>query len=127
LQCRGIRGAIAVSVNSRKSILAATKKLLSKMVRVNELETVDIAAILFTTTPDLDAEFPAAATRELGWPSDLALLCGHEMNVPGALPRCLRVLMLVNTEKVSDEITHVYIGEAKKLKDKPSPAIGGKT
>jgi chorismate mutase len=127
LQCRGIRGAIAVSANSRKSILAATKKLLSKMVRVNELETKDIVAILFTTTPDLDAEFPAAATRELGWPSNLALLCGHEMNVPGALPRCLRVLMLVNTERGPDEITHVYIGEAKKLKDTPSPAIGGKT
>jgi chorismate mutase len=127
LQCRGIRGAIAVSANSRESVLAATKKLLSKMAGANELETKDIAAILFTTTPDLDAEFPAAATRELGWPSNLALLCGHEMNVPGALPRCLRVLMLVNTERGPDEITHVYIGEAKKLKDKPSPAIGGKT
>jgi chorismate mutase len=125
LQCRGIRGAIAVSANSRESVLAATKKLLSKMAGVNELETKDIAAIFFTTTPDLDAEFPAAATRELGWPSNLALLCGHEMNVPGALPRCLRVLMLVNTERGPDEITHVYIGEAKKLKDKPSPAIGG--
>jgi chorismate mutase len=127
LQCRGIRGAIAVSANNKKSILAATKGLLSKMVKANEIETEDIAAILFTTTPDLDAEFPAAATRELGWPSNLALLCGHEMNVPGALPRCLRVLMLVNTERGPDEITHVYIGEAKKLKDKPSPAIGGKT
>jgi chorismate mutase len=127
LQCRGIRGAIAVSANSRRSILAATKKLLSKMVQINDIETQDIAAILFTTTSDLDAEFPAAATRELGWPSDLALLCGHEMNVPDALPRCLRVLMLVNTGKGCNEIAHVYLGEAKKLKDKPSPAIGGKT
>lgn len=127
MQCRGIRGAIAISANSRRSIIAATKRLLSKMLKINEIETGDIAAILFTTTPDLDAEFPAAATRELGWPSSLALLCGHEMNVPGALPRCLRVLMLVNTAKESDEITHVYLGEAKKLKDTPSPAIGGKT
>ena len=127
MQCRGIRGAIAVSANTRRGILGATKKLLSKMVKVNELGTKDIAAILFTTTRDLDAEFPAAATRELGWPSSLALLCGHEMNVPDALPRCLRVLMLVNTEKEPDEIIHVYLGEAKKLKDKPSPAIGGDT
>jgi chorismate mutase len=127
LHCRGVRGAIAVSANNKKSILAATKKLLTKMAKVNKIETKDIAAILFTTTPDLNAEFPAGATRELGWPSNLALLCGHEMNVPGALPRCLRVLMLVNTERGSDEITHVYLGEAKKLKDKPSPAIGGKT
>jgi chorismate mutase len=125
LQCRGIRGAIAVSANNRRSILAATKKLLSRMLNVNELKTTEIAAILFTTTPDLDAEFPAAATRELGWPSNLALLCGHEMNVPDALPRCLRVLMLVNTEREPDEIIHVYLGEAKKLKYKPSPATGG--
>ena len=127
MQCRGIRGAIAVSANSRKSILAATKKLLSKMVKANKVETKDIDAILFTTTPDLDAEFPAAATRDLGWPSSLALLCGHEINVPGAVPRCLRVLMLVNTEREPDEIIHVYLGEAKKLKDKPSSAIGGDT
>ena len=97
------------------------------MSKVNEVEIKDIGAIFFTTTPDLNAEFPAAATRELGWPPSLALLCGHEMDVPGALPRCLRVLMLVNTEKELEEIEHVYLGEAKKLKDKPSPAIGGKT
>lgn len=127
MQCRGIRGAIAVSANNRKGIVAASKKLLTNMAKANRIDTRDIAAILFTTTPDLDAEFPAAATRELGWPADLALLCGHEMNVPGALPLCLRVLMLVNTERESDEIVHVYLGEAKKLKDKPSSAIGGKT
>jgi chorismate mutase len=89
------------------------------MAEANKLETEDIGAILFTTTPDLNAEFPAAATRELGWPPNLALLCAHEMSVPDALPRCLRVLMLVNTEMGSDEITHVYLGEAKNLKDKP--------
>jgi chorismate mutase len=127
LQCRGIRGAIAVSANNKKNILAATKKLLTEMTKANKIEIKDIAAIFFTTTPDLDAEFPAAATRELGWPSNLALLCGHEMSVPNALPRCLRVLMLVNTKKGPEEIIHVYLGEAKKLKDKPSLPIGGDT
>jgi len=127
LQCRGIRGAIVVPINNRESIIAATKELLKEMVQANNTKFDDIAAILFTTTPDLNAEFPAVATRELGWPSNLALLCGHEMNVPNALPRCLRVLMLVNTEKGYDEIIHVYIGEAKKLKDDPSPSIGGNT
>jgi chorismate mutase len=127
LQCRGIRGAITVAANNRKGIVAASKKLLTNMAKANGIDTRDIAAILFTTTPDLNAEFPAAATRELGWPADLALLCGHEMNVPGALARCLRILMLVNTERESDEIVHVYLGEAKKLKDNPSSAIGGKT
>ncbi len=127
MQCRGIRGAIAVSANNKKNILAATKKLLTEMTKANKIEIKDIAAIFFTTTPDLDAEFPAAATRELGWPSNLALLCGHEMSVPNALPRCLRVLMLVNTKKGPEEIIHVYLGEAKKLKDKPSLPIGGDT
>lgn len=127
MQCRGIRGAIAVSANSKKNILAAAKKLLTEMAKANKIETKDITAIFFTTTPDLNAEFPAVATRELGWPSSLALLCGHEMSVPNALPRCLRVLMLVNTKKGPEEIIHVYLGEAKKLKDKPSPIIGGDT
>jgi len=127
LQCRGIRGAIMVSANNKESILAATGKLLKEMAQANKIEIKDIAAIFFTTTPDLNAEFPASATRELGWPSNLALLCGHEMNVTNDLPRCLRILMLVNTEKGPEEITHVYLGEAKKLKNKPSLSIGGNT
>jgi len=102
-------------------------RLLLKMTEANRIEVEDIGAIFFTTTPDLNAEFPAAATRELGWPSNLALLCGHEMGVPDALPRCLRVLMLVNTDRGSNEITHVYLGKAKNLKDKPSITIGGAT
>jgi chorismate mutase len=127
LHCRGIRGAISVSANNKKSILAAAKKLLTKMTMANKIEIKDIAAIFFTTTPDLNAEFPAAATRELGWPSNLALLCGHEMSVPNALPYCLRVLMFVNTEKEPEEIIHVYLGEAKRLKDNPLLSIGGDT
>jgi chorismate mutase len=127
LHCRGIRGAITVSANNKESILAATEKLLMKMAQANKVEIKDIAAIFFTTTPDLNAEFPASATRELGWSSNLALLCGHEMNVPTDLPRCLRILMLVNTEKRPEEIAHIYLGEAKKLKNKPALSIGGKT
>ena len=125
MQCRGIRGAITVSANNKKSILAAAKELLAEMTKANKIEIKNIAAIIFTTTPDLNAEFPAVATRELGWPSNLALLCGHEMSVPNALPHCLRVLMLVNTEKGAKEIRHVYLGEAKKLKDESSLSIGG--
>jgi chorismate mutase len=96
-----------------------------EIVEANEVEVGNIAAIFFTTTPDLDAEFPAAATRDLGWPSNLALLCGHEMNVPDALPQCLRILMLVNTEKEPETISHIYLGEARSLKDKTSISIGG--
>ena len=125
MQCRGIRGANIVSANNKESILAATEELLVEMTQANKIEIKNIAAIFFTTTPDLDAEFPAVATRKLGWPPNLALLCGHEMNVPNDLPRCLRILMLVNTDKEPEEITHVYLGEAKKLKDKTSLSMGG--
>ena len=125
MQCRGIRGASIVSANNKESILAATEELLVEMTQANKIEIKNIAAIFFTTTSDLDAEFPAVATRKLGWPPNLALLCGHEMNVPNDLPRCLRILMLVNTDKEPEEITHVYLGEAKKLKDKTSLSMGG--
>ena len=106
--CRGIRGAITVPENTREAIVASSKELLQKIMEVNGVEIDDVAAIFFTTTPDLDAEFPAAATRELDWPR-VAMLCGHEMNVPGSLPRCLRVLVLFNTEKGNKEIVHVYL------------------
>ena len=127
MQCRGIRGATIVSANTKESILAATKELLVEMTQANEIEIKNIAAIFFTTTPDLNAEFPAAATRMLGWPSNMALLCGHEMNVPNDLPRCLRIMMLVNTEREPEEITHVYLREAKRLKDKATLPTGGNT
>ena len=74
-----------------------------------------MASILFTTTPDLNAEFPAVAARRLGW-SEVALLCGHEMDVSGSLPKCLRILMLVNTERRAGEIVHVYLKEAENLR-----------
>ncbi len=118
MQCRGIRGAITVSANNKESILAATEELLVEMTQANSVKIDDIAAIFFSTTSDLNAEFPAVATRELGWTQHLALLCGHEMNVPNDLPRCLRILMLVNTEKGPEEIIHIYLGEAKRLRKK---------
>jgi len=114
--CRGIRGAITVPENKKEAIGAATKELLQKIVNVNDVEISDIACILFTTTPDLNAAFPAAAARELGW-TQVPLLCGHEMNVPGSLPSCLRVLVLFNTDKRNEEIVHVYLGGAVTLRD----------
>ena len=113
--CRGIRGATTVDSNSREAILAATDELLRKMIAANGLEPEGVACALFTTTSDLDAEFPAAAARQLGW-SNVALLCSKEMDVPGSLGRCLRVLILYNTKKRADEIVHVYIRGATELK-----------
>ncbi len=112
---RGIRGATTVPANTREAILDAAGELLNEIVRLNALQREDVASIIFTTTPDIDAEFPAVAAREAGW-THVALECLHEMNVPGALPRCLRVLMHVDSELAQDKITHVYLRDARVLR-----------
>jgi chorismate mutase len=113
--CRGIRGATTVDNNTREDILNAGKELLQKMIDANGLVPENVACAVFTTTQDLNAEFPAAAARQLGW-SHAALLCAQEMNVPGSLQKCLRILVLYNTEKNANEIVHVYIKGATALK-----------
>jgi chorismate mutase len=113
--CRGIRGATLVSANTRENILAATQELLQGMIEQNHLKKEQVACVFFTTTPDLDAEFPALAARQLGW-RDVALLCSQEIDVPHSLPRCLRILILFNTEKRADEIIHLYIKGAEVLR-----------
>ena len=102
--------------NTKGAIIATTKELLQNMIEANEVDISDIACILFTTTSDLNAAFPAAAARELGW-TRVPLLCGHEMNVPGSLSGCLRVLVLFNTDKKNEDIVHVYLGAAETLRD----------
>jgi len=114
--CRGIRGATVATENTKDSILSACTELLQSMVEANGVDSSDIAGVWFTTTIDLNAEFPAVAARELGW-LNVALLCGHEMNVPGRLTKCLRVLMLVNTNKRNDEIVNVYLRGTEVLRD----------
>lgn len=112
---RGIRGAIDVSSNEAQEILAATKELLLEMLHKNSLVQDDIAAIIFSVTAELDAVFPAEAARQLGW-SHVPLFCTNEINVPGSLPRCIRVLMLVNSTKKPEEIHHVYLRGAAALR-----------
>jgi len=104
-----------VPENTEEAIVAATKQLLQEIVEANGVKASDMACVFFTTTPDLDAAFPAVAARELGW-TKVALLCSHEIDVPGSLRRCLRVLMLVNTEKKGEEIVHVYLRGAEGLR-----------
>ncbi len=113
--CWGIRGATTVSENSRESILSATTELLQRIVEENDLDTSRIAAVWFTTTSDLNAEYPALAARRLGW-TNVALLCAHEMLVPNGLPQCIRALILVNTDKGPDEMRYVYLKGAKGLR-----------
>jgi len=125
MPCRGIRGATTVESNSREAILAATRELLDEMVRANDVRKDDVASAYFTTTPDLDAEFPAVAARGVGW-SNVALMCGHEMDVPGSLRMCLRILLHVNTERTQDEICHVYLRGAAVLRPDLAQAGGSR-
>jgi len=110
-----VRGATTVEGNTAEAILAGTLELLHRMIEENGIRPEDVASVLFTTTPDLDAAFPAAAARRLGW-VDVALMCAQEMAVPGALPHCIRVLIHWNTEKSAEEIRHVYLREARSLR-----------
>ena len=112
---RGVRGATTVEANSPESILEATKELLAAMLKANDFDVEYVASAFFTLTPDLNAEFPAIAARDMGW-NHVALLCGHEMNKPGALPMTLRVLLHVNTEKAAGEIKHIYLRGARVLR-----------
>ena len=115
MPCRGIRGAITVEVNERGAMLAATRRLLEQIVAANGVGVDDVASVLFTVTPDLDAVCPAVAAREMGWTAT-PLLCVQEMAVPGSLPRCIRVLIHWNTERAQADIHHVYLGEARILR-----------
>ena len=116
MKVRGVRGATTVSANTRDEILEATEDLLAEMISANEIDLDDLASVQFTTTPDLTAEFPAVAARErLGWDS-VPLMNSHEMTRPGALTRCIRILMLWNTEKSQRDIRHIYLKEAVALR-----------
>jgi len=112
---RGIRGATTVPNNERESIIEAAKELLRTMIEANDIQAEDVASAWFTTTPDLNAEFPAVGARQLGW-TFVPLMCGHEMSVPGSLPMCLRILLHVNTEKSIHDVHHVYIRGASALR-----------
>jgi chorismate mutase len=115
MPCRGVRGATTADANTSEEILKATRQLLALMVRQNGIQPEDVASAIFTTTPDLDAEFPALAARQLGW-LDVALMCQHELDVPGSLRRCIRILVHWNTDKPPADIVHVYIRGAGTLR-----------
>jgi len=113
---RGIRGAITIESNTPEEIYSETERLVKEMAKVNNIVPEDIASVIVTTTPDINAAFPAKAVRSIeGW-KYVPTMCTHEMNVPGALPLCIRVLMHVNTTVPQKEIRHVYLNDAVKLR-----------
>jgi chorismate mutase len=112
---RGVRGATTAEANTREAILTATSELLQLMIAANQIEADDVASAIFTTTIDLNAEYPALAARALGW-HDVALMCVHEMNVPHGLKRCVRILLHWNTAVAPQDVKHVYIKGAVNLR-----------
>ena len=116
---RGIRGATTVDSDSAEEIIEATGEMLKQLIEANHILPEDIAGAWFTTTRDVNSEFPAIAARKLGW-TDVPLLCGHEMEVdinnPRSIPRCIRVLVMINTEQPASAMTFVYLRGAAAIK-----------
>jgi chorismate mutase len=115
MSVRAIRGATQVEENSASAIAAGTKELLAEILRSNNLEVGQVISVLLTATPDLNAAFPAAAAREVGFEST-PLLCAVEIDVPGALQRVVRAMVTVETSASMAEISHIYLGGAKALR-----------
>ncbi len=113
---RGVRGATVAEANTADAILEATRELLLAMVAANPtLQPEDVGSAIFTLTDDLDAAYPAQAARQLNW-LQVPLMCSREIPVPGSLKRCVRVLLLWNTEVPQNEVQHVYLKEAVRLR-----------
>ncbi len=112
---RAIRGATHVDRNDREAILEATDELVRCVLERNAIDPADLISIVFTATPDLTAEFPAYAARRFGL-TDVPLLCATEMSVPGAMPRVLRLLAHVDTDRARSELRHVYLRGAAALR-----------
>lgn len=108
---RGIRGATTVNSNDAQEIREATQELLQMILKENALSPEDLVSVIFTVTPDLNADFPASSARAIGWQL-VPLLCSTEIPVPNALPFCIRVLIHVNTNLTQSEIRHIFLRNA---------------
>lgn len=121
---RGVRGATTIEQNSEQEIVEATTELVAKMVETNRIEPESVAHVLITVTEDITAAFPAKVLRQFdGWVY-VPVVCAQEIPVPGSMPRCIRILMTVNTDVEQQEIAHVYLREAVKLRPDLSDKIG---
>lgn len=121
-QCLGLRGATTADANTKSAIVSATQELLEALVAANRLAETDVAAVFFTVTRDLTAEFPPVALRvHMGW-EQTALMTSQEIPVPGAHEKVIRVMMLVNTDRGKDELVHVYLKGAQNLRARGTQA-----
>ena len=116
MMMRGIRGAITVSADHPDEILKETRKLVMEMAEKNEVEPDQVASVVISTTTDISSAFPAKAVRTIENWTYVPVMCTHEMDVPGSMPLCIRVMMHANTEKSQREINHIYMNEAVNLR-----------
>jgi chorismate mutase len=112
---RAIRGAIQIAADDREDILDGTSELVTEVMKRNGLTTDEVISVIFSATPDLRAEFPALAARSLGF-QEVPLLCCTEIDVPGAMPRVVRLMMHVETGLDRAEVQHVYLRGAAALR-----------
>jgi chorismate mutase len=115
MSVRAIRGATQVESNTASAITSATQELILEILKANSLTPDQVISVLFTSSPDLDATFPAAAARSVGF-EDTPLICAVEIDVAGALPRTVRVMAHVESELPKKEISHIYLHGAKALR-----------
>lgn len=113
---RGVRGATTVEGNTPDEIKTATIEMINEILKQNNISLEDIACVNFTMTNDLDCAYPAKFAREIGGFSKVPLMCYQELNIKDSLKKCIRVLILINTEKSQDEITHIYLNGSKVLR-----------
>lgn len=115
MSVKAVRGATQVNVDEREHLLERVRELLAEILKANELTADDFISVIFTVTLDLRSEFPAVAARELGFGA-VPLLCTTEIDVPGALPRVVRLLAHIETSRPRDEIRHIYLHGARALR-----------
>ncbi|MCL4562510.1 MAG: chorismate mutase, partial [Chloroflexi bacterium] len=116
MSLRGIRGAVTANEDTPEAILGATRRLLEAILAENRsLRPEDMASVFFTVTDDLHAAYPAQAGREIGWHT-VPMMCSREIPVPGGLERCIRVMILWNTELSQQDVHPVYLDEAARLR-----------
>ena len=115
MRLRGLRGATSIVADSATEVISATAELIKTMMERNDLEKGELVSIIFTATPDIRSEFPAAAARSIGI-SDIPLLCATELDVDGAPPRIIRVLMHIYSDRDYSSLRHVYLRDARPLR-----------
>lgn len=116
MMMRGIRGAITVSADHPDEILKETKQLVLEMAKKNDVKPDQVASVIISTTTDISSAFPAKAVRTIDEWTYVPVMCTHEMDVPGSMPLCIRVMMHANTDRSQQEINHIYMNDAVKLR-----------